>query len=85
MYSKSLFGRFSSLSGAALTAVILQGCSSVPTDKPAEVEPVVLTYSTGSLIAKKDRRPTTEAERKQAQEEVDSIRSSGRTIDRNGR
>jgi hypothetical protein len=85
MYSTRLFERSFAVSAAVLMSFVLQGCSSVPSEKPAEVEPVVLTYSTGSLIAKKDRRPTTEGERQQAQEEIDSIRTSGRTIDRNGR
>jgi hypothetical protein len=87
MFTSSSLSRCITIICTMATAAFA-GCASTPGENAVgafQAEPVVLTYGTGSLLAKRDKRPTTEEEKQRAQEEVDSIRSSGRTFDRNGR
>ena len=67
------------LAGAALS--LLAGCATQSGHEgQTGSEPVAHEYRTGSILAQREKRPTTEAEKQRAQEIAAEIRSAPQTI-----
>lgn len=66
---------------ASLAALVLAGCAADPATKDASATAgPAHEYRTGSILAQKEKRVTTEEERERAKEIAAEIRASPQTI-----